>query len=584
MSGTALVRGTLSIPETAGALPASSREEMDAALTDLVAHRDEWAQLPIQDRIHLVDRVRADTYAVVEQWVAAGVERKHLTPETPATWEEWIGPVLLLRSLRLLGQALGDIVEHGHPQPPGKIRTLPNGQVSVRVLPTSVYDNVLFTGVTGDLWMEPGVSADELADTQALVYRPDAPRAGKVALVLGAGNVSAIPPMDAISKLFVENQVVVLKMNPVNEYIGPVLEQALGALVERGFLRFVYGGATQGGYLTNHPSVDEIHITGSDKTHDAIVFGSGEEGLRRKEQREPLLDKRITSELGNLTPVIVVPGPWSDGDIRYHAENIVTMLTNNAGFNCVAVRNVITHRRWVRRHDLLDAIRDLLITLPGRYAYYPGALDRYRAFVDAHPEAERFGEENDETVPWTFIPGLDASAEDEICFTTESFNGVFGEVPLDTPTSVPQFVDAAVRFCNERLWGSLAVTIIVHPRSLRDRATREAVDRALHDLRYGSVVVNHWAGLPYGLATTPWGAYPGHDIDDIQSGRGSVHNFLMYDRPQKSVVRGPFRARPKPAWFVTHRTSHEIFRRLVDIEMEPSPAKVAGVVRVALRG
>ena len=30
--------------------------------------------------------------------------------------------------------------------------------------------------------------------------------------------------IDSLSKLFVEDKVVVLKMNPVNEYIGPIIE------------------------------------------------------------------------------------------------------------------------------------------------------------------------------------------------------------------------------------------------------------------------------------------------------------------------------------------------------------------------
>ena len=39
---------------------------------------------------------------------------------------------------------------------------------------------------------------------------------GKVALILGAGNVSSIPPMDALYKSFAEGFVNVVKMNPVN--------------------------------------------------------------------------------------------------------------------------------------------------------------------------------------------------------------------------------------------------------------------------------------------------------------------------------------------------------------------------------
>ena len=49
--------------------------------------------------------------------------------------------------------------------------------------------------------------------------------------------------MDALYKMFVEGMVCVLKMNPVNEYLGPYLERALEPLIARGYLRIVYGGA-----------------------------------------------------------------------------------------------------------------------------------------------------------------------------------------------------------------------------------------------------------------------------------------------------------------------------------------------------
>src|SRR5690606_7783916 len=121
---------------------------------------------------------------------------------------------------------------------------------------------------------------------------------GGVALILGAGNVSSIPPMDVFTKMFIEGFVCVVKMNPVNEWAGPILERALAPLVERGFLRFVYGGGDVGTYLVEHPGVHDVHITGSDKTHDLIVWGPpGPERERRKKANDPILKKPISSEL-----------------------------------------------------------------------------------------------------------------------------------------------------------------------------------------------------------------------------------------------------------------------------------------------
>ncbi len=203
--------------------------------------------------------------------------------------------------------------------------------------------------------------------------------------------VSSIGPLDIFYKLFNEDQVVVCKMNPVNAYLGPLIEVAFRALIDGGYLRIVYGGAEEGAYLCNHPGVDEIHITGSDKTFDAIVWGPGAEGAARKATGQPLLTKRITGELGNVSPVIVVPGNWSASDIQYQAEHLVSMLTINAGFNCNATRVIVTHAGWKQRDDLLKAIRAIFAKTPSRAAYYPGARDRHAAFVGAHPEADQFG-------------------------------------------------------------------------------------------------------------------------------------------------------------------------------------------------
>src|SRR4029453_4716882 len=104
--------------------------------------------------------------------------------------------------------------------------------------------------------------------------------------------------LDALYKLFVEDQVGLFKTHPVNVYLAPLMEEAFKTLIERGFFRIVYGGAEEGDSLCRHPGVDEIHITGSDKTYEAIVFGPGEEGRRRKQAGEPGLTKRVPAGTG----------------------------------------------------------------------------------------------------------------------------------------------------------------------------------------------------------------------------------------------------------------------------------------------
>ena len=571
----------LVIPEAEHRFPPTSTDELDTAVAALAERKRDWVDLGVNARIALLDRMIEDTAAEAEAWAATAADAKGIAPGTPLRGEEWLaGPAPTLRNLRLLKRTLEDIRDHGEPQ--FEAHTRPSGQVAVKALPLDLLDRVMFQGFSAEVWMQPHVTLEETRRTAAWRYGPGGGDDGGVCLVLGAGNISAIPPTDALYKLFVEDRVVILKMNPVNEYAGPHVAAALQALVEEGYLRIVYGGVAESQHLIDHAQVDEIHMTGSDGTFDAILFGKGEEQERRKADDDPRMTKPITSELGNVTPIIVVPGPWSDGDVEFQGENLAAMLTHNAGFNCIAGRLIVTHRKWSRRRALLSAVRSSLQATAPRAAYYPGARDRWQEFVDTYPQAEWYGSA-DQTVPWTFIPEIDPESED-LALQTEVFCGVTGEVPLDAPTSVPDFIADAVRFCNDQVWGSLGATIVVHPKSLRDPAVKAAVEKAIEDLRYGTVMVNHWPGLAFGLMSTSWGAFPGHDRTDIQSGQGVVHNTFMLKEPQKSVVRGPFKPATKPIWFGSHGTLDEIGPRATELEATQDLKVLPGLVWAALRG
>jgi hypothetical protein len=562
----------------------SSRAEIDAAVAVLQENKGAWTAVTVRERRALLAELSRGFLAVAERWAALGVEAEGLDPAQPASGEEaLVGPYFILRNLRLLSESLLDIETHGRPRIPGGVRTKANGQVVARIFPIDLYDRAFYAGVTADVWMEPGVTEKDLPETQAVVYHSPV-RQGRVALVLGGGNVSSIGPMDALYKLFVEDQVVVFKTHPVNVYLGPLMEEAFQPLIERGFFRVVYGGAEEGAYLCRHDGVDEIHITGSDQTYEAIVFGPGDEGRRRKEAGEPQLTKRFTSELGNVSPVIVVPGPWDDGDLEYQAENLATMITNNAGFNCNAGRMIIQHASWNQRGALVDRVGKFLTEIPVRRAYYPGAPRRYEAFLAAHLETARiFGVRALDKLPWMLIPGVDPEKRDDICFTTEAFCGVCGETGLEA-ASVPEYIDKAVAFCNDTIWGTLNVTLLVHPESLKNPEIKKAVERGIANLRYGTVSVNHWAAIGFGLVATPWGAFPGHTPQDIQSGTGFVHNTLMFDRPQKTVIQAPFYVWPKPVWFATHKMAHRITPKLYEFEAAPSVGKLPAILGLALRG
>jgi hypothetical protein len=561
----------------------SAHPDLDRTVSNVARRKDHWLHLPIAAKVEYLRRALEGVARTARGQVEAATEAKGISMDSPLAGEEWIGgPYVTARVLRLLLSTLEQLRRQGRlVVEPGKIRQRSTGQTAVEVFPVDAFDSILYRGFRAEVWMQPGVTPENLTDHMGGVYGRKANATAAVALVLGAGNVASIAPLDAIHKLFWEGHVTVLKLNPVNDYLGPFIEDAFGDLVRDGYLAVTYGGAEEGAYLCNHPLVDEIHITGSDRTHDLIVFGPGSDGADRKTRNEPLLDKPVTSELGNVSPVVILPGHWSQSDLTYQAENIATQMTQNAGFNCNAAKVLVTHQDWGQRQDFLAELRRVLRHLPSRPAYYPGSEERFGRFLEFHPGAEPMAPLKPGTIPPTLAAGVDWTDSDQLGFSSESFCAFTVETSLPGE-NVPSFLSNAVSFCNDTLYGTLNAAVVAHPDT--EALLGSELEKAIAELRYGTVALNQWAAMGFALGTTPWGAFPGHTLDNVQSGIGTVHNTMMFDRPEKSVIYAPFRTFPKPPWFVTHGNSHRVGERLTRFEADPSLLQLPGIFGQALAG
>jgi len=576
-----------------GPIPARSFEaqkptaerDLDRQIQRLGDHAKEFARLPINRKISLLQEALAGTRDVAPEWVAAACRAKGISPDAPVSGEEWIaGPALTLRNIRLLIKALGDIQASGVPALSRKhMRDLSHGATAVRVTPYDSFDAALYGGISAESWLKAGIRQEDVSAHQASFYKKAEPQ-GRVSLVLGAGNVSSIPPMDIVYKMFVDGSVCVLKMNPVNEYLGPLLERAFKTWIDKGFLAIVYGGAEVGSYLAYHAGIGDVHITGSDKTHDLIVWGpAGAEREDRKRRNDPLLKKPITSELGNVSPVIVIPGPYTDDELASMAENTAGMITNNGSFNCNAAKLLVLPKGWTQRDAFVEKLTKVLSAVPPRKAYYPGAFQRYEALTTGHADVRKIGQRTDQALPWTLVLGLDPSNTRETNFFTEPFCAILSEVSIGS-TDPLEFIQAAVPFSNDRVWGTLNATLFVHPKVEASGSVKGAIDGALRDLRYGTVAVNAWPALGYAFVTTPWGGHPSATLANVQSGLGWVHNTVMLEGIEKCVIRAPLKPMPKHIYFPSHKTVDRLGRKLVSFEASPSWLKVPGLAASALSG
>lgn len=557
----------------------TSFEAVDAAVETLARRAPAWAAVPVTERVAMLRDLAQRFLAVGDDLVADAVRAKGV--DASYGGEDWVsGPISFIRTCRFLADTLEGIARTGRvPIADDAIGVRPDGQVTVEVMPGDRWDRIQYRGWTAQVWMQPGIPLAEARSHLGGFYTKGEAPTPAVAAILGAGNVASIAPLDLVHKLFVEGDVAIVKFSPVNDYIGPYIEHVFAPLVSAGFVRFAYGHAEVGEHLVHHPLVDEVHITGSEHTHDLIVFGKGEAGRERKASDAPVLHKRMTSELGNVSPVIVVPGQWSRRALAWQARHVVTQVVQNAGYNCNAAKVMVLPARWPQRAEFLDAVTALLAQRPARPAYYPGSEARYARAIAGAPMVRRLGPEAGDSLPPTLLEGFGADSTAAV-FEEEAFCQLLAVV--DLPEATPgRFLSAAVDFCNDRLRGTLNATVIVDPATAR--APDTGVARAVESLRYGSIGVNVWAAAAFPLGVTPWGAFPGHRRDDVQSGIGFVHNARLVDDPQKTVIRAPFVMTPTPPWSVSHRRSTATLRAVARFEADPGPIRLAAVLARALR-
>ena len=561
---------------------------IDAAVAAVADRKEAWTGVAIPERIDILGELTQRTGRLAGDWAETAGRIKRIKPGSPALGEEWMsGPYALLESIGALQTTLRALQAGDSPIAGRRIGDRPGGRLSVEVFPWNVFDRLLLSGYHSEVWMEPGVERDDLPLTIGGAYSTGG--AGRMCLILGAGNITSIPPLDILTKLFVENQVALVKPNPLTDPLVPLWEDLFAPLVSNSYLRFVTGDASEGAHLTRHAAVDTIHVTGGGATHDAIVFGRGDEGAARKARGEPEIDKPVTSELGGVGPTIVLPGPWREADFRYQAEHLVTQRLHNNGNNCVASQVLVLPEAWDGSERLVDAIRDVMRSHRPRHPYYPGTSARRRRALEGRDDVEVLGHGE---APATLIPGLSPDSGDPF-FTEEVFGPVYATTSLGGDGAAT-FLDGAIEFGNDALSGTLGANIIAHPATLKGLGGR--LDDAIAQMRYGTVGVNVWSGIGFLAPRSAWGAFPGHTPADVGSGIGMVHNALMFGRAERNVARGPFypfprsvlhrewHLSPKPPWFVTHRKADVVAEKLTRFAAAPRWRRLPGIVLAALRG
>lgn len=522
-----------------GELKDTSKDTIELYLSELNAKAYEWAQAyPIKRKIKLLESVLANIEKYKEEWIKLDLIARRIPEGHPDAVHSIVGTAGgSMLSVRLTLEILKKIEAHGAMKP--FVGAHQDGdRVVIESFPRNQEDAREFPGFKGQIHLMRGTKVEDLPALQAAFYKNKNFK-GAVCLILAAGNFAKLAVEDILQKMFVENRVIILKDNPVLEYMGPLMEKVLEPLIKEGVLRIVVGGVTVGKLLVEHPMVDEIHMTGSDKTFETIVYGPGSQGQENKKINKPVTNKHITAELGNVAPVIVVPGEWLERDYDSFAKELVGLLVRYNGYACTTPRTLILSKNWKGSAKIVERIIHHMEKATPPVNYYPGTNRTFEEAKALYPQATQIGTLEDTKQPVMFIKGLDAK-DDEVAFRREFWGTILSQVYLEGD-SPEEFLRNAVEFANKKLWGTLAATLYIDPNTEKKLEAKQLLKKAIDDLKYGTVTINIGSGWSIAIGVHPWGGYPGSSYQNIQSGNTFVHNVFMLDKIEKCVLHAPFR-------------------------------------------
>ena len=443
----------------------------------------------------------------------------------------------------------------------------------IHIFPNKPIEKLLFPFITADMHFSKNMSKSDIINSRGFGTRLGFKNG--ISLILGAGNVSSIPLLDTIYDMVVNRHCILLKLNPVNEYLKPVFEKVFENFISRGFMVVTTGDINVSSYMTAHSGITNMHLTGSDKTYENIVYGST---LNEKDKGKKTLSKKnkkpFTTELGNVTPFIIHPGKWSTSEIKYQARKIVTAKLNNNGFNCIAAQVIVLPKNWKQSQQLVKAIKKQLATEKDRLAYYPNSTETLKRLKSN----KTIFQENDLTCATPHLTkDLDLNdyyEKNEVWSSTLFFKYLEHDNDLD-------YVNKAISYVNQDVWGNLGVAVLIKKHD--SKKVKDITKNYVDNLKYGTIAINEWPALGFIIPTMPWGGYPGNKDSDIQSGQGYVHNAYFFESPLKGVLYSKFKLPiVDPVWFTSNKKGSKVFKYLTYYQIENSKINLIKLIFSAL--
>jgi acyl-CoA reductase-like NAD-dependent aldehyde dehydrogenase len=555
---------------------------VDAVVEIVSSKAKEWAELPIERKIKLLEQLLENAREYKDEWVSCQEKKLGIDPNNPLHGYGHFdvtakGPATFGGYANGILTSLKHSKKHGTPPKPTSTRRVGDKTIAT-VWPSrfSVLESLEAFGMTAEMVCHGGGDGDEpLQQTQEEAIQEHY-RNNRCAAILGPGNFDA--PTDLLCELFIKGRVCVYKPNPINEASVDVLKKIMEPVIALGYVAFVPETIPAAKALVQHDQVQEIVLTGSQATLDKIKWGNTlEEQERNKGKNTPINQTPVCAELGAVTPWIIVPGPqWTKRSVDKHARALAFAKMANNGHICVAPQVVVLPKDWKHRAYFWERTRYWLSQHPGSVPYYPGSAESHKHFQQ-HPNAELIEaaqEESKAVFPGQQRPILISNTSiendhDQELFQREAWCPVLMELPIDaakSDTDPMAYLKHAIQVSQSNLYGSLSIAILINDKTIR-RSKGEFDDILANHLQYGLVGINIWPCYGNNISQLRWGAFSGNSA----SGTGSLGNANLYRHTEKTILRAPFLHLPRRTMEVMKpRKVSLLFSRFTTYKLKPT--------------
>lgn len=470
-----------------------------------------WANTSVIERLALLEQVQKNLGIYAKELGEVDANMKNeLIGENITSVSEGMGTTVMPMANTLMGiHKLYESLAGGEMPEPISIKEIETDLFEVQVFPIHSKDKLAAAKQKGYLHIEGKPTQTNPLDKPA----------GIIA-VSGAGNYSS--SIEMAMALFLDNKAVLHKPHQLNEATDRIWEKIFAPLIEVKAVAFC--DADQGREMSKLDVLHAIYFTGSTGVAHAIQNSAS----------APLV-----SECGGNNPCIIVPGKWSEKDLKRQAIQLASVGKLNGGAVCGRPQTIITSKNWSQREQFLNELRKAISEETfACSSHYPGVNKTKEAFIENQATAEILKPENGKhnNSDFVLIPGI---SEDDFAVTNEAFCQIYSEIPLDVSTNTDEFLTNATKFCNNKLLGSLGCMILVDNDTMKINEAR--VHQAIRELDYGGIAVNDVPPNIWLNAYLTWGGC-GETKEDFVSGVGNFGNALNFDNIKKSVIINDFNA------------------------------------------